>query len=533
VYLKRNIVVEPLVDRWHAWSHLIPPATYARNITERHLKIMDSYIGAPEVHAAAARNPKLLGGPFMDYSRRETARVDRLRGVTRNIRTGLIALSHALAELDTLLQREARGFSLTDLYQHVPDPLRGYVELIYDLNNHPSFRIVEPLMYRSEYYQRSAQSLMLSIINGDDRPFVLSTPRLDEQTAVHIQVPFEAPTIDRLCAMKQKSDSVDDIASALEIEVDLRQVFQRFFTSEPPPPYAAYSGPGLRWRYFGHACVLVEGKGRSILFDPVLSYTYETSISRYTYDDLPPKIDYAVITHNHQDHVLFETLLQLRSRIGTVVVPANNGGRLEDPSLRLILQNCGFRSVVELREMQEITDDGGVITGIPFLGEHGDLNIASKLAYFVRWNGHRFLFAADSTNLEPRMYRHIHNWIGDVDVLFLGMECDGAPMSWLYGPLLTKPMERAMDHSRRLAGSNYQQALRLVEEFGCKEVYVYAMGQEPWLKYMMNLKYTAESNPIIQSNRLIETCRDRGIIAERLFGEKEICVPSIRYASSG
>ncbi len=63
---------------------------------------------------------------------------------------------------------------------------------------------------------------------------------------------------------------------------------------------------------------------------------------------------------------------------------------------------------------------------------------------------------------------------------------------------------------------------RIVEQFHCKEVYVYAMGQEPWLNHVMGIKYTEKSNPIIQSNRLIETCRSRGMTAERLFGEKEI-----------
>ena len=43
-YLKQNVVAEPLVDGWYAWAHLIPPATLSRNVTERHLKIMDSYI---------------------------------------------------------------------------------------------------------------------------------------------------------------------------------------------------------------------------------------------------------------------------------------------------------------------------------------------------------------------------------------------------------------------------------------------------------------------------------------------------------
>ena len=49
-----------------------------------------------------------------------------------------------------------------------------------------------------------------------------------------------------------------------------------------------------------------------------------------------------------------------------------------------------------------------------------------------------------------------------------------------------------MDESRRLSGSNYAQAINIVEEFDCREVYVYAMGQEPWLNYVMSIKYTAE-----------------------------------------
>ena len=62
----------------------------------------------------------------------------------------------------------------------------------------------------------------------------------------------------------------------------------------------------------------------------------------------------------------------------------------------------------------------------------------------------------------------------------------------------------------------------MVNELNCKEVYVYAMGQEPWLNYISSLKYTETSRPIVDSNRLLETCRDRGIPGERLFGEREI-----------
>jgi L-ascorbate metabolism protein UlaG (beta-lactamase superfamily) len=294
-----------------------------------------------------------------------------------------------------------------------------------------------------------------------------------------------------------------------------------------PPPYLPYEGAGVRWRYFGHACILIEVNGCSLLFDPVLSYTYESDISRYTYLDLPERIDYVLITHNHQDHVLLETLLQIRNKIGTIVVPRNGGGSLQDPSLRLILENCGFKNVVEMSEMEEICDNGVRIRALPFLGEHGDLAILTKMAWLVAIGRNSLLFAADSCNVDPNLYRHIHREVGDVDALFLGMECDGAPMSWLYGPLMTQKPERGMDQSRRLAGSNFEQAMSIVDLFHCREAYVYAMGQEPWLNYVMSLKYTAESRPITESNRLIDACLRKGIVAERLFGEKEILLDAV------
>jgi L-ascorbate metabolism protein UlaG (beta-lactamase superfamily) len=524
LYLRQNIQVEPLVDRWYAWPHLIPPATAARNITERHIRIMDSYITAPQVHANAVKNPKMLGGPFIDYEGKRVADIAALRDRTRKERGHLVELSAALAALDAMLRDNAKGFSLQPLYPKVPGILRGYVELIYDLNNHPSFRLIEPLLYGSRYYDRSMQSLMLSLISDDDRPFMLSTPRLDSKGSYHLKVSFDDPVVDDLFHLKTSPRPWSSIREMLHISEEHQELVRSFFTEEPPPPYKPYSGSGIRWSYFGHACILIESNGASMLFDPVLSYTYENNVSRYTYLDLPDSIDYALITHDHQDHVLFETLIQLRHKIKTIVVPRNSGGHLQDPSLKLILQKSGFQNVVEITEMEEIRDGAIQITGLPFFGEHADLNILSKMAWLVRIGSHALLFAADSCNVEPHLYSHIQREVGNVDALFLGMECVGAPLSWLYGPLLTQRIERAMDESRRLAGSNCEQGMGIVDLFKCREVYVYAMGQEPWLNYIMSLKYTEKSLPITESTRLIKACQERGIIAERLFGQKEILI---------
>jgi L-ascorbate metabolism protein UlaG (beta-lactamase superfamily) len=485
---------------------------------------MDSYLEAPAIHAECVKNPRMLGGPFMDYAVDRSGEIKDLRDTTVMQRARLIDLSQDIATVNRLLSSEAKGFSLEPLYARLPESLKGYVELVYDLNRQPSFRLLESLLYRSQFYDPSAQSFMMSCIDSDDRPFALSTPRLDEDGHVHFRLPFKDETVDALFAMTTRPNCISQIAEMGALSAREHDSFAAFTTSQAPVPYVPYRGSGLRWRYFGHACILLETRTLAALFDPVISYTYRTNLHRYTHEDLPERLDFAFITHNHQDHMLFETLLRLRSRIGTIVVPRSTGGSLSDPSLKVLLNQCGFRSVLEIGELEELQFDGGTVTGIPFLGEHGDLDIRTKLGYLLRTDQHTLLFAADSRNLEPDMYTHLHNVTGDVDILFIGMECDGAPLSWVYGPLLTSDLDRAMDHSRRLAGSNCEQALAMVERLHCKQVYVYAMGQEPWLNYVMCIKYGPESRPIIESNRLIKECLRRGIEAERLFGEKEICL---------
>jgi L-ascorbate metabolism protein UlaG (beta-lactamase superfamily) len=269
-----------------------------------------------------------------------------------------------------------------------------------------------------------------------------------------------------------------------------------------------------------------------MLFDPVLSYTYEGGISRYTYLDLPDSIDYVLITHNHQDHVLFETLLQIRHKVKNIVVPRSGGGQLQDPSIKLLLESCGFKNVIEAGEMDDFRNGDVQITALPFFGEHADLDIRSKMAWLVKIGPHSMIFAADSCNIESRLYEHIHREMGDVNALFLGMECDGAPLTWLYGPLLTTRTERTMDESRRLSGSDFEQGKSIVELFNCKEVYVYAMGQEPWLNYITSIKYTPESRPIVESDKLVKWCHERGIVSERLFGEREILIEQAQLSAA-
>ncbi len=78
VYLKQNVLVEPLINQWYAWPCLVSPATAAMFIANSHLKIMQSFVAAPHAHVSALKNPAMRGGPFINYDASRVPEIKRL-----------------------------------------------------------------------------------------------------------------------------------------------------------------------------------------------------------------------------------------------------------------------------------------------------------------------------------------------------------------------------------------------------------------------------------------------------------------------
>jgi L-ascorbate metabolism protein UlaG (beta-lactamase superfamily) len=294
------------------------------------------------------------------------------------------------------------------------------------------------------------------------------------------------------------------------------------FTEKAPPKPQKYTGDGFRVRYLGHATLLIESKDVTIMTDPIISYSYGAEPDRFTYEDLPESIDYVLITHSHHDHVHFETLMQLRHMVKNFVVPRNFDGFPQDPSLQLALKHTGFANVIEVRDLDEIKVPGGSIVPLPFLGEHHDLNVQSRATYRVEIDGKSLLAIADSGVLDPNLFDEVRRLYGTSDALFLGMECEGAPASWIYGPMFTKPLTREVDQSRRARGSNFAEGVALIERLGFTQAYVYAMGQEPWLSHILDNELSDDSVATAESKKLLAYCAERGITSGNLFAKKEI-----------
>lgn len=524
VYLRPDVIVEPLFNRWIVDVNLLAPIPAAMTMTSSHLPVLRSFLANPKLHLDAARNPALAGGPFVDAEASRVPEIEALLARTEREGAEAVRLAAAVKSLDGMLATETSGLSLDLAYKKVPELLRGYVELIYDLANRPAARFLEGMLYRSPFYRENAQSVALWPSRGDSRPFAYSTPRLDEPDRVFVDLPFRDARLDDLARMRHVPRSRGESAELLAIDPANRAPFDALFTATPPRRSERFSGPGVRVRFFGHACLLFESADAAILVDPTLGYPVEGGHARYTYDDLPDRLDAVLITHAHADHFSFEALLQLRHKTDLVVVP-RGGVSLVDPALDIMLRRVGFPRVRAVHEMEQVDLPGAVVTALPFLGEHGDLDIRSKTAYAVRLGNHAFVAAADATGIEPKMFDLIKDELGPLEAVFLAMEPHGAPLTWGYGPMFTKPPTRKMDQSRRQRAASSAELVQILDRLRPKRFYNYAMGIEPWLHHLVAVGEHQVAPRMAESDEVVRYCQAQGIIAERPAYQLELVIP--------
>ncbi len=114
--------------------------------------------------------------------------------------------------------------------------------------------------------------------------------------------------------------------------------------------------------WFGHSSYFLQIDGKKILVDPVLSgaaspISFTTKAFKgtdvYTVADLPA-IDYLFISHDHWDHLDYETVLKLKSKVGKVICGLGTGEHFE---------SWGFdtNKIIEKDWNEEVILDNGFI----------------------------------------------------------------------------------------------------------------------------------------------------------------------------
>lgn len=519
--LARNVKIEPLVDRWYAWTHLLCPVQQALNLTFRYLPIARSFVANPAVHIAAAEDPTMFGGPFLSLPLSAVDAVRRYVAQTEVDRAEALSLAQALRDFETRLKTTSSGYSLDEFRTQTPTSLSGRIELSYDRHSQPGLRILEEMFDRDDLGLSRAQGVLLNTDKDVDRPFFLSTPRLSAPGSLYVGRPFGDAAIQALCTARQQAVDVAELASSLDVAPEhLAKFFEPEGDQDKPDVRAPESG--VRVRYFGHACLLIETPSTSILVDPTFAMDRLDDTHHLTFADLPARIDVLLISHGHQDHFLPEVLMQIRDRVGVVLIPPSNRGELADPSLKRMLMGLGYRSIVTLDPLDVYDLPDGRITALPFSGEHCDLDVHSKQCALVELRGKKICLFVDSDAIDIETYRRLAPLLDKPDIMFVGMECFGAPLSWLYGPLLPAPTTKRNDNSRRMSGADRAKAWRLAEAIKPQRAFVYAMGQERWMRFLMGLNYTEDSVQLTEAQGFVAQCRDQGIEAGHLNTFAEI-----------
>ncbi len=152
--------------------------------------------------------------------------------------------------------------------------------------------------------------------------------------------------------------------------------------------------------WFGHSSYLLTLDGFTILVDPVMSGHSSplpfliksfAGTDVYTVKDLPP-IDVLLITHDHYDHLDYETVSQLQSKVKRAIVPTGVGEHLRfwsyEPS-----------QITELNWHDSTTVDEHTFTAAPtrhFSGRGLTRNNTLWASFIIKSPNHAIYVGGDS-----------------------------------------------------------------------------------------------------------------------------------------
>lgn len=234
--------------------------------------------------------------------------------------------------------------------------------------------------------------------------------------------------------------------------------------------------------WFGHSSYFMQTEGKKILVDPVFSgaaspikmttRSFKGS-DVYAPDDFP-EIDFLFLSHDHWDHLDYETVLQLKPKVKTVITGLGTGAHLE---------SWGFdpKIIIE-KDWNETADlgDGFVVHVTParhFSGRGLKRNKALWVS-FVLQTPKRKLFLGGDSGFDNH-FAKIGDDFGPFDLAIV--ECGQYNESWRYIHLMPEQeLPTANDLNAKmlmpvhwgkfaLANHNWDEPIRLITTAAKKE----------------------------------------------------------------
>jgi L-ascorbate metabolism protein UlaG (beta-lactamase superfamily) len=187
------------------------------------------------------------------------------------------------------------------------------------------------------------------------------------------------------------------------------------------------------WVWMGHSSYFMQIDGKTILVDPVLSgaasplsFTTRSfpGSDIYTTDDIPA-IDFLFISHDHWDHLDYDTIKKIQPKIKTIITGLGTGDHLE---------RWGFKKemIIEKDWNENVAlADGFSVTVTParhFSGRGFKRNGALWVSFVLQTPKHKIYLGGDSGYDDH--FKTIGNLHGPFDLAIL--ECGQYDKNWKY-----------------------------------------------------------------------------------------------------
>ena len=201
--------------------------------------------------------------------------------------------------------------------------------------------------------------------------------------------------------------------------------------------------------WFGHSSYFIQLDGKKILVDPVLSghaspVTFTTrsfpGSDVYTTDEIPV-IDYLFISHDHYDHLDYETITKLQPKIKKVITGLGVGEHFE---------RWGFdkNNIIEKDWNEELVLDNGFIVhtapGRHFSGRGFKRNISLWLSFVLQTPTMKLFLGGDSGY--DRHFAAIGQQFGPFDLVLL--ETGQYDKNWKYIHMMPEEAVQAAEDLR-------------------------------------------------------------------------------------